>query len=155
MRSWAKTNLTARTGGNGGGPDETAPAPGVAAAADPGRNGGSHGTAGNGAGSGGRPTGRQSRRALKNWRVRSRLLLLIAIPTVTALALGGVRVTSAIQSALAFQRAEQRAVLAADITQLAQRLETERDQTVYYIALGSRRRRPWAQPRNARRRPAE
>ena len=148
MRSWAKTNLNARTGGNGGGPDETAPAPGVAAAADPHQNGGSHGTAGNGAGNGGRPTGRQSRRALKNWRVRSRLLLLIAIPTVTALALGGVRVTSAIQSALAFQRAEQRAVLAADITQLAQRLETERDQTVYYIALGSQGR-AWAQPTSA------
>jgi hypothetical protein len=51
MRSWGKTNLNARTGGNGGGPDETAPAPGAAAAADPHQNGGSHGTAGNGAGS--------------------------------------------------------------------------------------------------------
>jgi signal transduction histidine kinase len=73
---------------------------------------------------------------LKNWRVRSRLLLLIAIPTVTALVLGGVRISSAAQSALAFQRAEERALLAADITQLAQRLETERDQTIYYIAQG-------------------
>jgi len=69
--------------------------------------------------------------------VRSRLLLLIAIPTVTALAFGGVQVASAIQSALAFQRAEERAVLASDITQLAQVLETERDQTIYYIAQGS------------------
>src|SRR5690349_11546205 len=140
MRSWAKTNLTTQTGGNGGRPDETAPAPGATAAADPGQNGSSHGTAGSGTGNQGRPTGRRSRRALKNWRVRSRLLLLIAIPTVTALVLGGVRVASAIQSALAFQRAEQRAVLASDITQLAQRLETERDQTIYYIALGSQGR---------------
>ena len=69
--------------------------------------------------------------------MRSRLLLLIAIPTVTALVLGGVRIASAVQSALAFQRAEERAVIAADTTQLAQRLETERDQTLYYIALGS------------------
>jgi signal transduction histidine kinase len=140
MRSWAKTNMTAPVGGDGGGPDETAPAPEATAAADPQQNGGSHGTAGDGAGQAGRPTGRQSRRTLKNWRVRSRLLLLIAIPTVTALALGGFRVTSAVQSALAFQRAEQRAVLASDITQLAQRLETERDQTIYYIALGSQGR---------------
>src|SRR5690349_97870 len=140
MRSWAKTNLTTRTGGNGGGPDETAPAPGITAAADPGQNGSSHDTGGSGAGNQSRPTGRRSRRALKNWRVRSRLLLLIAIPTVTALALGSVRVTSAIQSALAFQRAEQRAVLASDITQVAQRLQTERDQTIYYIALGSQGR---------------
>jgi Nitrate and nitrite sensing len=81
--------------------------------------------------------GGAGRYSLKNWRVRSRLLLLIAIPTVTALVLGGVRITSATQSALAFQRAEERAVLAADVTQLAQRLETERDQTVYFIALGT------------------
>jgi signal transduction histidine kinase len=140
MRSWAETNLTARTGGNGGGPEETAPAPAATAAADPQQNGGSHGTAGNDAGEGARPGGRRSRRALKNWRVRSRLLLLIAIPTVAALVLGGFRVSSAVQSALAFQRAEQRAVLASDITQLAQRLETERDQTIYYIALGSQGR---------------
>ena len=130
MRSWAKTNMTAPVGGNGGGPDETAPAPGATAAADPQQNGGSLGTAGNGAGQAGRPAGRQSRRALKNWRVRSRLLLLIAIPTVAALVLGGFRVSSAVASALAFQRAEQRAVLASDITVLAQRLETERDQTI-------------------------
>ena len=78
-----------------------------------------------------------SRSSLKNWRVRSRLVLLIAIPTVTALVLGGVRISSAVQSALAFQRAEERAVIAADTTQLVQRLETERDQTIYYIALGS------------------
>ena len=86
-------------------------------------------------GPGGQPSG-AGRSSLKNWRVRSRLLLLIAIPTVTALVLGGVRIASATQSALAFQRAEERAVLAADVTQLAQRLETERDQTIYFIALG-------------------
>ena len=86
-------------------------------------------------GPGGR--GGAGRSSLKNWRVRSRLLLLIAIPTVTALVLGGVRIASATQSALAFQRAEERAVLAADVTQLVQRLETERDQTIYYIALGT------------------
>src|SRR5215469_3852335 len=169
MRSWTKTNPTTRTGGNGGGPDEAAPAPGVTATPGSGPNGGSRGTTGGGTtgtgttgsgttgsgttgtGSAVRPAGRQSRRALKNWRVRSRLLLLIAIPTVTALALGGVRVSSAIQSALAFQRAEQRAVLASDITQLAQRLETERDQTIYYIALGSQggRARDLARPPSA------
>jgi signal transduction histidine kinase len=148
IRSWAKTNLTARAGGDGAGPGVTAPAPGVTAAADPGQNGSSRGTAGSSAGRGARPaTRRQSRRALKNWRVRSRLLLLIAIPTVTALALGGVRVTSAIQSALSFQRAEERAVLASNITQVAQRLETERDQTIYYIAMGSQGRAGWLDPK--------
>ena len=80
-----------------------------------------------------RPT---SRRALKNWRVRSRLLLLITIPTLTAVALGGIRIASSVQSALAYQRVLQLTTLSSDITVLAQRLEDERDQTVYYIALG-------------------
>jgi signal transduction histidine kinase len=77
-----------------------------------------------------------SRRALKNWRVRSRLLLLITIPTLTAVALGGIRIASSVQSALAYQRVLQLTTLSSDITALAQRLEDERDQTVYYIALG-------------------
>ncbi len=76
-----------------------------------------------------------SRRALKNWRVRSRLLLLITIPTLTAVALGGIRIASSVQSALAYQRVLQLTTLSSDITVLAQRLEDERDQTVYYIAL--------------------
>jgi hypothetical protein len=77
-----------------------------------------------------------SRMALKGWRARRGLLLLIAIPTAALAVLGGIRIASSVQSALAYQRAEERAVLASDITQLAQRLETERDQTIYYIALG-------------------
>src|SRR5215472_12950551 len=110
-----------RNGADGSGATGTG-APGL-----PGSGLGGPGGQGSGAG----------RTSLKNWRVRSRLLLLIAIPTVTALVLGGVRIASATQSALAFQRAEERAVLAADVTQLAQKLETERDQTLYFIALGA------------------
>src|SRR5580698_9086240 len=52
-----------------------------------------------------------SRRALKNWRVRSRLLLLITIPTLTAVVLGGTDIVSSVQGALTFQRLEQPARL--------------------------------------------
>jgi signal transduction histidine kinase len=83
------------------------------------------------------PASPTARRALKNWRVRSRLLLLITIPTLTAVALGGIRIASSVQSALAYQRVLQLTTLSSDITVLAQRLEDERDQTVYYIALGN------------------
>jgi signal transduction histidine kinase len=82
--------------------------------------------------------GTGSRRGLKNWRVRSRLVLLIAIPTLTAVVLGGTRIVSSVQSALAYQRVEQLAKLSTDITGLAQRLEDERDQTVYFIGLGTK-----------------
>jgi signal transduction histidine kinase len=77
---------------------------------------------------------RPSRRGLKNWRVRSRLLLLIAIPTLTAIALGGIRVASSIQTASTYQRVQQLADLNSDIATLVQRLQDERDQTAYFIA---------------------
>jgi signal transduction histidine kinase len=73
---------------------------------------------------------------MRNWRVRSRLMLLVCVPTLTALVFGGARIASAVGSASTYQRAEDRAKLAYQITRLAERLETERDQTVYYIALG-------------------
>jgi signal transduction histidine kinase len=78
-----------------------------------------------------------SRRALKNWRVRSRLLLLISIPTLTAVVLGGIRIASSVQSAYASQRVETLASLGQEITVLAQALEDERDQTVFYIAMAT------------------
>jgi signal transduction histidine kinase len=64
------------------------------------------------------------------------LLLLITIPTLTAVALGGFRITSSVQSALADQRTLQLANLSSNITTLVQRLQDERDQTAYFIAEG-------------------
>ena len=77
-----------------------------------------------------------SRRGLKNWRVRSRLVLLIAIPTLTAVVLGGISILSYARNASADGRVQQLSALSANITKLAQQLEEERDRTVYYIALG-------------------
>jgi signal transduction histidine kinase len=76
-------------------------------------------------------------RSLKNWRVRSRLLLLIIIPTLTAVILGGSRIVTSVQSALAYQRVEQLANMSYDVTGLAARLEAERDQTLLYIGEGT------------------
>jgi signal transduction histidine kinase len=82
------------------------------------------------------PPAQASRRALKNWRVRSRLLLLIIIPTFTALVLGGTRIVTSVQNALAYQRIEQLANLSSAVTVLAGKLETERNATVQFIADG-------------------
>jgi signal transduction histidine kinase len=68
--------------------------------------------------------------------VRSRLLLLIIIPTLTAVILGGTYIVNSVQNALAYQRVETLANLSYDVTGLAARLEDERDQTVEYIGLG-------------------
>ncbi len=109
---------------------------------DPGPGNGQNGRASE-PGSGGVPqtevaaASQPSRHGLKNWRVRSRLLLLIAIPTLAAVALGGLRVSSSIQSASTYQRVQQLANLNSDITTLVQRLQDERDQTAYFIAQGN------------------
>ena len=84
-----------------------------------------------------RRPGSSSRHALKNWRVRSRLVLLIAIPTLTAVVLGGTGILSYARSATADGRVQQLAALSANVTVLAQRLEDERDTTVRFIGLGA------------------
>jgi len=101
--------------GQGGSPDLTGGLGGVA-------------TATRAAGSGGR--------LLRNWRVRSRLVLLIAIPTATAAALGGISIGASWASAVSYQRIERLAALSGQVTKLAYGLELERDETVTYIALG-------------------
>ena len=135
MRSRSK-KTGARTAGDAV-PAEPSPqagtasrAPGVLDGRDDGAEPGNTGQAS------GRSPGVSSRRALKNWRVRSRLVLLIAIPTLTAVILGGTGILSYARSASADGRVQQLATLGSNITVLAQRLEDERDRTVYYIGLG-------------------
>jgi signal transduction histidine kinase len=72
-------------------------------------------------------------RSLKNWRVRSRLLLLIIIPTLTAVVLGATYIVSAVGNALAYQRVEHLANFSSDVTTLALTLENERDETMFCI----------------------
>jgi signal transduction histidine kinase len=80
-------------------------------------------------------SGRPHRRSLRNWRVRSRLVLLIAIPTATAVALGASSIVSSWKTAVDYQRVAQLASLSSKVTTLAYDLEYERDSTVWYVAM--------------------
>jgi len=73
---------------------------------------------------------------LKNWRVRSRLLLLVVLPTLSAVILGGVAVAASVRSAAAYQRVEQFSRLGGEITGLVQALQAEREDTIRYITMG-------------------
>jgi signal transduction histidine kinase len=85
-----------------------------------------------------RPTARPaSRRALKNWKVRSRLFLLVVIPTITAVAAGGIFIASSVGSAVVHQRVLTLANLSGKTTGLVQALQVEREDTVRYIVLGN------------------
>jgi signal transduction histidine kinase len=84
------------------------------------------------------PQSAWSRRlSLKDWRVRSRLLLLITVPVLVAVAFGGLAVVSSVRTAQSYQQVEQLAILAGDATNLAQDLQNERWDTVSFIAMGN------------------
>src|SRR5712691_5150007 len=79
---------------------------------------------------------RSLQNGLKNWRVRSRLLLLVVLPTLSAVILGGFAVAASVRSAAAYQRVEQFSGLGGEITGLVQALQAEREDTIRYITLG-------------------
>jgi len=69
-----------------------------------------------------------------NWRMRWRVVALVVIPTVAALALGALRIGAAQSTSAAAARIEQLAVIGGDITTLAEAIEDERDLTAGYVA---------------------
>jgi signal transduction histidine kinase len=72
--------------------------------------------------------------APRNWRVASRLIALVAIPTVLGLALTGLQVADATRSAEAYGQVGRLAVLGQQVTGLAQAMEDERADTAAFIA---------------------
>jgi hypothetical protein len=68
--------------------------------------------------------------------VRSRLLLLIAVPVLVAVAFGGLAIVSSLRTAQSYQQVQRLAVLAGSATNLAEALQNEREDTVTFIAMG-------------------
>ncbi|HEX3512718.1 MAG TPA: nitrate- and nitrite sensing domain-containing protein [Trebonia sp.] len=71
---------------------------------------------------------------LRNWRVRWRVLALVLIPTLAAVALGGARVQAARDTSAAAGRTGQLGTLGTNLTTLVESLEDERDLTAGYVA---------------------
>jgi hypothetical protein len=95
---------------------------------------------------GGRPTspagvaGQQvrsgSRWSLSNWRVRWRLIAIIAVPTLTALILGAIQISTAVGNYTSFKRVQTLANLNALVVTAAGQLADERDVTAGFVASG-------------------
>jgi signal transduction histidine kinase len=83
------------------------------------------------------PARRAGWRRLQNWHVRSKLLLLVAIPTLAVVVLAGVIIASSVSNYRAYQRVEQLAQLSGTVTTLAQQLQNERLDTVKFIVLAT------------------
>jgi signal transduction histidine kinase len=87
---------------------------------------------------GARPAERDAGRvpAPRNWRVATRLAVLVAIPTLLGLALTGLRVTDETRSAAAYGQVSRLAVLGHQVDGLAQAMEDERAGAATFIAAG-------------------
>jgi signal transduction histidine kinase len=77
---------------------------------------------------------RGSRLALSNWRVRWRLIAIIAVPTVTALILGAIQISGSIANYTSFKRVQTLANLNSLVVTAVGQLENERDDTAGYVA---------------------
>ncbi|MFD4641487.1 nitrate- and nitrite sensing domain-containing protein [Lentzea sp. NPDC058436] len=87
----------------------------------------------NGAGTGS-GSARSAGWRLRNWRLRTKLLAVLLIPTVCALALGGLRVRTDLQAATEFNNLANQIRLETAVADLVQQLQRERDLSVSYVA---------------------
>ncbi|MFD1935231.1 nitrate- and nitrite sensing domain-containing protein [Nonomuraea mangrovi] len=97
----------------------------------------------------GKKPGSGSRFQLGNWRVRSRLILLILIPTVVGVLLAGIQLANSIGTAAEYRRLTQVAELVQRLGSLSHELGKERTLTAWYIA-DNRRAGRLSQLRNQR-----
>jgi signal transduction histidine kinase len=77
-----------------------------------------------------------SRWALSNWRVRWRLIAIIAVPTLTALILGAIQISTAVENYTSDKRVQTLANLNALVVKGAGQLADERDITAGFVASG-------------------
>ncbi|MEN3536270.1 nitrate- and nitrite sensing domain-containing protein [Microbispora sp. ZYX-F-249] len=77
-----------------------------------------------------------SRFLLRNWRVRSRLVALILIPTLAALLLGGLRVITSVNTASEYQQTSDLARLVDKVAGLTHELQSERDRAAWNATIG-------------------
>ncbi|GDY30205.1 sensor histidine kinase [Gandjariella thermophila] len=71
---------------------------------------------------------------LRNWRLRTKVLAVLMIPTVAALFLGGLRVRTDLGDAAALAKLNKQVELQATVADVVQQLQRERDLTVRFVA---------------------
>ncbi len=77
-----------------------------------------------------------SRFSISNWRVRWRLIAIIAVPTVTALVLGVIQIIGSVNNYSSYKRVQDLAQLNALVVQGAGALADERDTVAGFVAAG-------------------
>jgi signal transduction histidine kinase len=78
--------------------------------------------------------GTGARWRLQNWRLRTKLLVVLLIPTILALILGGIRVRADVANLTDAQRLAKQVQLQSSVADLVQQLQRERDLTAQFVA---------------------
>ncbi|WP_229794869.1 nitrate- and nitrite sensing domain-containing protein, partial [Saccharothrix coeruleofusca] len=81
-------------------------------------------------------TARTAAWRLRNWRLPTKLGAVLLIPTVAAVALGGLRVQADLQNASEFNRLANQVQLESSVANLVQQLQRERDLSTSHVASG-------------------
>ncbi|HEX3786443.1 MAG TPA: nitrate- and nitrite sensing domain-containing protein [Pseudonocardiaceae bacterium] len=83
------------------------------------------------------PTSRRTARwRLSNWRLRWKLLIVLLVPLITAVALGALRVTSQLQSAGVYDTISEQIRLASSLDEVIDNLQKEREQITLFVTSG-------------------
>ncbi|MBM7771577.1 signal transduction histidine kinase [Actinokineospora baliensis] len=88
-----------------------------------------------------RPSGRKtveggSRWRLRNWRLRTKLVAVLLVPVITAVALGVLRATNELDRAETFDQAATAVTATLDVVALVHEMQSERNVMVAYVAGG-------------------
>ncbi len=73
---------------------------------------------------------------MRNWRLRTKVIAVIVVPTLTALALGGLRAANDLDRAAQFRQTVNQVDLARNVTRVVHELQKERDLAVAWVAGG-------------------
>ncbi|WP_369211453.1 sensor histidine kinase [Streptomyces flavofungini] len=84
------------------------------------------------------PTGPGSRIALRNWRISTRLVSLLALPVITATTLGGLRINSSLDEIQQLDNMKLLTDMTKQATALAVALQEERDKSAGPLAHGAK-----------------
>jgi signal transduction histidine kinase len=83
------------------------------------------------------PTGRRTARwRLSNWRLRWKLLIVLLVPLITAVALGALRVSSQLQNARVYDRISEQVTLAESLDEVIDAVQKEREQVTLFVTSG-------------------
>lgn len=114
--------------------------PGRTASVDTSEADGRSGTSGSGTPSPAKPkgpTGPGSRMALRNWRISTRLVSLLALPVVAATSLGALRIAESLNDIQQLDNMKLLTEMTKQATELASALQEERDQAAGPLSNGS------------------